>query len=310
MDKVFYNQASASKLSWEPNWFGALFIDDDLIEKVKEWQASHGLTPDGLVGPMTYRRIWTERESDIDEYSPINYGYSQENSWIVHNSKFYPIEWPKVILWTEQGGLRTGKENYYSYTGKPDRTPTMFINHWDVCLSAESCAKVLMNRGVSIHFCIDNDGTIYQLLDTQHAAWHAGNANVNRRSIGVEISNAYYLKYQDTYLKRGFSERPILSNVKVHNTILDPFLGFYPIQIEALKTLWKSISTSLGIPLECPTNTDKSFCTTTHSKVRNGTFSGFLNHYNVTSNKIDCAGLDLPLLLQETKDTRIDRCLV
>ena len=54
------------------------------------------------------------------------------------------------------------------------------------------CQKVLDKRGISVHFLIDNDGTIYQTLDLQHAAFHAG--KVNRKSVGVEISNAYYPK--------------------------------------------------------------------------------------------------------------------
>ena len=305
MDKVFYNQASASKLSWEPSWFGALFIDDDLTKKVKEWQLTHQLTPDGLVGPMTYRRIWTEREAEIDNYVPPTPGYLNSNSWIVHNSKFHLIEWPKVILWTEPEGLRTPRGNYYSYSGESDRTPSIFVNHWDVCLSAESCARVLANRGVSVHFCIDNNGTIYQLLDTQHAAWHAGRTIVNRKSIGVEISNAYYPKYQDTYINRGFNPRPLMSGIEVHNRILDPFLGFYPIQLEALKALWRAVHLSLGIPLEYPADQAGNLCTTTHKDTRSGIFSGFVNHYNITSSKIDCAGLDLPSLLEQTKSLKL-----
>ena len=61
---------------------------------------------------------------------------------------------------------------------KPDRKPTFFVNHWDVCLSADSCAKVLNKRGISVHFLIDNDGTIFQMLDTQHKAWHAGHSSI------------------------------------------------------------------------------------------------------------------------------------
>ena len=62
-----------------------------------------------------------------------------------------------------------------------------------------------------MHFLIDNDGTIYQMLDTQHIAWHAGIPRYeggNKRGIGVEISNAYYPKYQEWYIKHGFGERP------------------------------------------------------------------------------------------------------
>jgi N-acetyl-anhydromuramyl-L-alanine amidase AmpD len=37
---------------------------------------------------------------------------------------------------------------------------------------------------VSAHFCIDRDGTVYQLVDTERTAWHA--SQVNSRSIGIE----------------------------------------------------------------------------------------------------------------------------
>ena len=175
MDKVFYNKSSASNLGWEPRWFGCEYFDDDLISAVRRWQRENGLTADGLVGPTTYRRVWTERESIISDYEPkYNVLIPGGNKHIVHNGEFIPIEWEKVIFWDDPDGLSTKKGNYYDNSGKPERKPTFFVNHWDVCLSSESCANVLKRRGASVHFCIDNDGTIYQLLDTQHGAWHAG----------------------------------------------------------------------------------------------------------------------------------------
>jgi N-acetyl-anhydromuramyl-L-alanine amidase AmpD len=42
-------------------------------------------------------------------------------------------------------------------------------------------------RGLSVHFMLDLDGTIYQTLDVKEGAWHATIAN--GRSIGVEIAN-------------------------------------------------------------------------------------------------------------------------
>ncbi len=42
-------------------------------------------------------------------------------------------------------------------------------------------------RGLSVHFMLDLDGTIYQTLDLKEAAWHATIAN--NRSIGIEIAN-------------------------------------------------------------------------------------------------------------------------
>ena len=308
MDKIFYNQSSAAKLGWEPSWFGEQHNDDDLIRTVKKWQKQRGLTADGLVGPMTFRRIWTEREAEISEHRPSNSPYIRakdrcdEQKYIIHNGQFLEIDWPDVVLWDEPNGFKIDAGNYYDYSGEEDRKPTMFVNHWDVCLSAESCAKVLNRRGVSVHFCVDNDGTIYQLLDTQHGAWHAGHRHGNKKGIGVEISNAYYTKYQNWYKRNGFGERPIQEHAWVHGNKLDPFLDFYPVQIKALQALWLAVHKGIGIPLEYPKNSRGIIDTGVNRDCERGKFQGFCNHYNFTKNKIDCAGLDLPTLLEELKD--------
>ena len=59
-----------------------------------------------------------------------------------------------------------------------------------------------------VHFAIDNDGTIYQFMDCNHIAWHAGSSKWNNNSVGVEIANAYYPKHQGWYKSKGFGERP------------------------------------------------------------------------------------------------------
>jgi len=62
MDKVFYNESSAAKLGWKPDWFGEDDFDDDLTNAIAAWQKKNGLTADGLCGPGTFRRIFTERQ--------------------------------------------------------------------------------------------------------------------------------------------------------------------------------------------------------------------------------------------------------
>ena len=305
MDKNFYNKSSSDSLGWKPEWFGEKYFDDDLLKAVRAWQRENSLTADGLVGPTTYRRVWTERQSNISDYEPKVVSYHQGDKHIVHNSKFIPIEWDKVILWDEKDGFKSNPGTYYDNSGKVDRKPTHFVNHWDVCLSSEMCAKVLNKRGISVHFLIDNDGTIYQMLDAQHGAWHAGNRYGNKHGIGVEISNAYYLKYQDWYQQRGFGERPVQSEGWVHGRKLDPFTDFYPVQLEALKALWKAVHIGIGIPLECPKNTIGNLDTGVNSDVAKGKFKGFCNHYNFTKSKIDCAGLALGSLLEEVKQTPV-----
>jgi N-acetylmuramoyl-L-alanine amidase len=63
-----------------------------------------------------------------------------------------------------------------------------FVLHYDVCVSSHRCFRVLHDqRGLSVHFLLDVDGTIYQTLDLVHRARHAG--WVNDRSVGIEIAH-------------------------------------------------------------------------------------------------------------------------
>ena len=303
-DKDFYNESSSAKLGWEPSWFGCEEFDDELVAAIKKWQRKAGITADGLCGPGTYRRIWAERQADIDDYTPPATRCGSGQKYIVHNSRFLPIDWDKVVLWSEPDGLECYKNGkFYDYSGKPDRKPTNFTIHWDVCLSTETMAKIINRRGISIHFGIDNDGTIYQLLDTQHGAYQAGHWYGNKHGIGLEIANAYYTKYQSWYERKGFGPRPVVpkGEARVHGRGLEEHLDFYPVQIEALKKLIEAIHLGLDIPLEYPQNSDGSLCTTVHPDVDGGTFKGFNNHYNFTKRKIDCAGLPLDTIIEEVK---------
>lgn len=40
---------------------------------------------------------------------------------------------------------------------------------------------------VSAHYVVDRNGDVYQVVDEKNVAWHAGNRDVNLRSIGIEI---------------------------------------------------------------------------------------------------------------------------
>ena len=297
MDKVFYNQASSEKLGWQPEWFGCKENNESLVSAIRKWQKANGLSSDGMCGPGTYRRIITHRLSNIDEYEPEDIT-EKDDANLVYRGDFIPIDWNKVVLWSEEKGFKLNSKNYRPYFEK--RKINSFVNHWDVCLNSKSCAKVLNNRGLSVHFLIDNDGTIYQLCDINHMCFHAG-GKVNKSSIGVEIANAYYPKYQSWYVKKGFGERPIISGETVHGRKMKDFTGFYPVQLEALKALWKSINEGVGLPLECPVDENEKMLKKVDSRCARGSFKGFINHYHITSKKIDCAGLDIQTMLKEIK---------
>lgn len=77
-----------------------------------------------------------------------------------------------------------------------------FVIHYDVCPVSQTCFKVLHDhRGLSVHFMLDVDGTIYQTLDLKERARHATISNT--RSIGIEIANmgAYSAKNRETLEK-------------------------------------------------------------------------------------------------------------
>jgi N-acetylmuramoyl-L-alanine amidase len=68
------------------------------------------------------------------------------------------------------------------------------VLHLDGCVNSRSCFYSMHDMprpdggcGLSAHFMIDADGTIYQTLDLLESAWHAEQANAT--SIGIEICN-------------------------------------------------------------------------------------------------------------------------
>lgn len=61
------------------------------------------------------------------------------------------------------------------------------VIHTDLTTDARGCFNALNGRGLSTHFMIDWDGTIYQGLDVAYEAYHA--AGVNAASIGVDMNN-------------------------------------------------------------------------------------------------------------------------
>ena len=298
-DKDFYNKSSSQSLGWEPEWFGCDEFDDDLVDAIKAYQKKNGLGADGLCGPGTFRRIYNDRMADLEDYRPAS--ASSGEKFIISNGDYFPIEWPKVKLFFEGDGLKLTK-GFKRHEG--ERKPSFFVTHWDVCLSSKICHRVLEQRGISVHFAIDNDGTIYQFMDMNDIAWHAGGKTWNNKSIGVEIANAYYPKHQAWYVKNGLGERPLVEGAVCHGSDMDPFLGFYPVQIEALKALYKAVHNATGIPLQTPLDRSGNTMTTTSKPCVDGKFEGFISHYHLKRGKIDCAGLDIKALLEDIKNER------
>ena len=240
--------------------------------------------------PSSQRREELDREAAEEWAKP-----SGNQKSIICDNKHHAIEWDNVVTFEQPDGLVLPKKCYKKQ--KNSRIPNMLVAHWDVCLSSKSCFNILKKRKLSVHFLIDNDGTIFQLMDCNDIGYHAGNRAVNNNSIGVEISNAYYPKYQSIYKKRGFGSRPVWKDAKVHGKTLEPFLGFYPAQEEAFIALSKALNNVYKIPLQTP-QIDGVTSTTVVPDVKRGEFKGIVNHFHVTNRKIDCAGFDIDKFLK------------
>jgi hypothetical protein len=122
--------------------------------------------------------------------------------------------------------------------------------------------------------------------------------------VGIDFSNAYYLKYQGYYRKKGFGNRPILSDSRVHGHKLKPHLGYYPVQIEAYKALLKCLDAHYGIELKCPLEVGGQMLCGVSEEAADGKFKGVVSHYHLTTRKIDCAGLEIDEIIQEIKEEK------
>jgi N-acetylmuramoyl-L-alanine amidase len=90
----------------------------------------------------------------------------------------------RVLTTQETEKFRGGGWDLKSLQQKVDQ----FVYHFDVTGTSSQCFFILHDvRGLSVHFMLDVDGTIYQTCDVKERAWHATDANP--RSVGIEIAN-------------------------------------------------------------------------------------------------------------------------
>ena len=279
-EKIEFNRKSAKDNGWSPEDFGGLDFDVDLLSRIMAFQKSLGLIADGLCGTSTHRRLLTSLQAT-------------KSSTIICGGKEVPINWPKVVKMGEPGSFTVKPGSTIKKTG---RKPTMFVVHWDACLNSAACASVLIQRGLSVHFCLDNDGTIYQLVDCDDIAYHAKGAN--SCSIGVEVSDAFYTKYQTWYESHGFGSRPIVPKGPCNGGVVEEHLGFYPIQEQALKVLIHTVCSHYSIPLVVPVDSNGVLETKQVPSVVDNSFNGVISHLHLTKEKIDCAGLKLDELVK------------
>lgn len=270
-----YNARSMVKHGWGPEDLGLPenATAGEIVKAVERFQAIHYLVVDGKLGPATWRRLQSQQEV----------GSEDSEGQVLIAGRLVPVDFLTKTLTPDSPFSLVGRGGH----SRRKNLPTQVIWHWDACLSGESCYRILKKRKISSHGVIDNDGTFIQFLDfAHHTGWHAGDSKVNKASIGIDVSNAVYLKYQNYYAKR-WGPRPVIKPV-VHGATYE-ILGYYPKQIETARKLSVLIEKELNIQRTYPPETEVVKKPHLHK--------GHLAHYHVKISKFDVAGFPFEVVL-------------
>ncbi|HUQ04859.1 MAG TPA: N-acetylmuramoyl-L-alanine amidase [Kofleriaceae bacterium] len=185
-----------------------------------------------------------------------------------------------------------------------------FVLHHDGLDSSRLCWEVLHNeRGLSCHFLIDNDGTIFQTLDLAYMGFHAAKYNID--SIGVEFCNrGDYKKDTAFYSKRGLKRTTKLC--KINNHTIEAW-DFTPEQYLAMIELAAVLVRHLPeLPLEYPTEpgSSKPYWGTLGPVDALGDsfpamdFRGYIAHYHLTTRKWDPGPFDFKEFIDKLRGQR------
>ncbi|MBI5382533.1 MAG: N-acetylmuramoyl-L-alanine amidase [Opitutae bacterium] len=191
-----------------------------------------------------------------------------------------------------------------------------FVIHYDAAGISKTCFKILHDmRGLSVHFLLDVDGTVYQTLDLKERAWHATSSN--DRSIGIEIANlgAYQpakAQILEEWYPRDAQGRPVL---QVPAKIGDPMIyrkdyvvrparpelirgnvqgtdlvqyDYTPAQYAALVKLTAALCKLFPrIACDYPRDADGKLVLKKLPDETLKTFGGVIGHFHIQTNKVD-----------------------
>ncbi len=159
-----------------------------------------------------------------------------------------------------------------------------FVIHHDGCASADMCFNVLQNeRGLSVHFLIDNDGTIYQTIDLGLMAYHA--AEWNLHSIGVELCNRGDARKEPNYYKNSPDREPKACKINSYTYLA---FDYTPAQYDSLRKLGRALLRLLpNLPADYPQTSPGVQAWDTLPTSASFGFSGYIGHYHLTKQKWD-----------------------
>jgi N-acetylmuramoyl-L-alanine amidase len=291
---------------------------DDPQTKVGERLARHGdeiVVCGQLFHTTTKVVLWTD-PGGFDayrvepRYGPLEY-------------KPTPAEKEKSDVWSSHYSTRDrglSKEERERVRGGYDlpllqRVVDQFVIHYDVAGTSKNCFEILQDkRGLSVHFMLDVDGTIYQSLDLKEKAWHATIAN--SRSVGIEVANVgaypmndgnefakWYRAGADGKVRLLVPERAksalFTSGLDLRPSRDEPVTGsvqgqrlrqydFTPQQYDALIKLTATLCTIFPkIKCDYPRDATGALLTQKIPAADYERYEGILGHYHIQTNKTD-----------------------
>lgn len=165
-----------------------------------------------------------------------------------------------------------------------------FVVHHDGCMSADMCFSVLHNeRGLSVHFLLDNDGLIYQTIDLGLMAYHA--AEWNAGSIGIEMCNRGDAKTYPGLYQTGPNQRDV-KPCRINGHAILAY-DYTKAQYDSFALLGRELRRLLpNIPAEFPQGLPGKQQWNTLPRQASTRFAGYIGHYHLANSKWDPGPFD------------------
>lgn len=137
--------------------------------------------------------------------------------------------------------------------------------------------RVIRERRLSVHFCIEQDGTVYQYVDAGMRCAHASGAN--DWSVGIEVANRANGKPNEEWPREKYFE-------VVHGKRF-ACSRFYPAQVAAAQALCSALCRAYGLPLDVPKDEAGALIAATLAPASLAEYRGVLGHYHIKETKRD-----------------------
>lgn len=236
------------------------------------------------------------------------------NNEIIIAGQRFALAGRTVVTWEDIGGLSfpakraeamaaTGSNLYQdrSEKGKPIRTYDELVGkvkqvilHTDLASDASRCFAILVNRGLSTHFIIDWDGTIFQTADVLWVTYHAG--EYNKESIGIDLNNLMPNLERDprgepypsdhprvAEMQKKEFKRPRSGRMRINGGKVQSY-GYTDAQYQSLIALLKVLTDQLEIPKQVPFDARGEIVP---DVLQDPSFSGTIAHWHVSPDRWD-----------------------